>query len=152
IARDIVGTVTGAPVNAGDMTLADLARYREAVRAPVCGSYRSFRVCSAPPPSSGGIALIELLGILERRHFVLLDPGSVASAHASAEAGRLAYADRYYVAVPAFVPAPFWLLDPVYLAERAALLSDERTIGTATRGTPPSSARKVARADLPAME
>jgi gamma-glutamyltranspeptidase/glutathione hydrolase len=154
IARDILATVDGAPVNAGDMTLADLARYRVAIRAPVCSRYRGYRVCGAPPPSSGGIAVLEMLALLERRDFAAQRPGSLASAHLFAEAGRLAYADRIYVGDPAFVPDPSWLLDPDYLAHRAALISNDHSMGVAAPGKPPSPAvaRKAAQREVPALE
>ncbi len=154
IARDIVATVDDAPVNPGDMTLADLARYRAAIRSPLCSGYRGYRVCGAPPPSSGGIAVLEMLSILERRDFAAQPPGSAASAHLFAEAGRLAYADRIYVGDPAFVPAPTWLLDADYLAHRAALISNDHSMGVAAPGVPPPLvvARKVARREVPALE
>ncbi len=154
IARDIVTTVSTAPVNRGDLTLADLARYRVVVRAPVCGGYRGYRVCGVPPPSSGGIAVLETLGLLERRDFAALPPGSVAATHVFAEAGRLAYADRAFVADPSFVPAPMWLLDPDYLARRAAQIADDRSIGVALPGVPPAQrgARKLAIDEAPALE
>ncbi len=154
IARDIVDTVTTAPVAPGDLALADLARYRVVVRDPVCGGYRGYRVCGAPPPSSGGLAVAAILGILERRGFATLALDSTAAAHVFAEAGRLAYADRAFVADPAFVPAPSWLLDPDYLARRAAEIADDRSLGTAKPGVPPPTpaARKAAAADTPALE
>ena len=65
IARDIVDTVRSHPTHPGDITLADLAGYKARVREPVCGRYRVYRVCGTPPPSSGGITVLEILGILE---------------------------------------------------------------------------------------
>ena len=157
IARDIVATVTAAAINPGDLTLADLARYRVVQRAPICGAYRGYRVCGAPPPSSGGIAVLEILGLLERKNFAALSPRTVPAAHLFAEAGRVAFADRVYVGDPAFAPVPNWLLEPAYLDRRAAGISPERSVGEAKPGTPRArpgdrkvSANEVAPLELPA--
>ena len=67
IARDIVAAIRSAPNNPGDMTEADLAEYRAKERAPVCGTYRGDKVCGFPAPSSGAMAVLQILGMLE--HF-----------------------------------------------------------------------------------
>jgi gamma-glutamyltranspeptidase/glutathione hydrolase len=135
IARDVVRAV-GAHVRPGDLALKDLAQYRAVERAPVCGRYRTFRVCSMAPPSSGGIAVLQILGILERTAFGRAAPNSADAVHYFAEAGRLAYADRArYIADPAFVPQPIAeLLSPGYLDERSRLVG-ERSMGRAQPGT-----------------
>jgi gamma-glutamyltranspeptidase/glutathione hydrolase len=146
IARDIVATVAAAPVNAGDLTLADLAGYRVRMRAPVCGAYRAYTVCGMPPPSSGGITLLQLLRLLEPYDVAAMGPGSLWSAHFLSEAGRLAYADRdRYLADPDFVSIPTGLLDRAYLRERSRLIVPTRSIGRAGAGDPPTPAatRKV---------
>src|SRR5206468_1897184 len=66
IADDIVRTVTGAPVNPGDITRADLESYRAIERPPICGPYRQHKVCSMGPPTAGGIGVIQVLGMIER--------------------------------------------------------------------------------------
>src|SRR5688572_27132975 len=97
IARDLVHAA------ASDLTLEDLANYRPLERAPVCGPYRTFRICSMAPPSSGGIAVLQILGILERTPFARAAQNSAEAVHYFAEAGRLAYADRArFIADPAF--------------------------------------------------
>jgi gamma-glutamyltranspeptidase/glutathione hydrolase len=118
------------------VTLEDLAKYRPLERAPVCGPYRTFRICSMAPPSSGGIAVLQILGILERTPFARAAQNSADAVHYFAEAGRLAYADRaQYIADPAFVPQPIaQLLSPAYLDERARLVG-ERAMGRAQPGT-----------------
>jgi gamma-glutamyltranspeptidase/glutathione hydrolase len=138
IARDIVAAVTGHPTNPGDMTLADLAGYRVVEREPVCGRYRVYAICGMGPPSSGGIAVQQMLTLLERFDLARLGPGPEA-AHWIAEAGRLAFADRnLYVADPAFVDVPAaGLLDRDYLNGRANLMSEERSLGVARAGEPP---------------
>lgn len=153
IARDIVATANGAAINPGDLTLADLARYRVIQRVPLCGKYRGYRVCGAPPPSSGGIAVLEILGLLERKHFAAMPPRSVPAAHLFAEAGRIAFADRVYVGDPAYASVPSWLLEPSYLDRRADELSPERSIVEAKPGTPPANGnRKVSAAEVEPLE
>ncbi|MFO1311585.1 MAG: gamma-glutamyltransferase [Burkholderiales bacterium] len=151
IARDIVETVTGHPWNPGDLTLRDLAEYRVVVRDPVCGAYRVVRVCGFPPPSSGGIAIVQMLGMLERFDMASLPPASFFAVHYMSEAGRLAFADRSaYVADPAFHPVPGGLVDPSYLRERASLIRPDASLGRAAPGHPPGATetRKVADASL----
>ena len=151
IARDIVETVTMHPWNPGDMTLADLANYRIVVRDPVCGTYRVYRVCGFPPPSSGGIAIVQMLGMLERFDMASLAPASFFAVHFMSEAGRLAFADRSaYVADPAFHPVPAGLVHEASLRERASLILPDASLGRAAPGDPPATtqARKVADASL----
>lgn len=149
IAADIVRAVH-AHVRPGDLTAADLAGYRAEERAPVCGSYRMRRICGMGPPSSGGVTLLELLGLLERAGFHRARPGSELAVHLFAEAGRLAYADRLrYIADPAFVPQPVaGLLAPDYLAARAALIGD-RAMDAPRAGVPQGA---FAFADAPDTE
>ena len=139
------GAVAGAIVAAvqtdlnipGDMTLADLGNYEVVERAPVCIEYRGHDVCGMGPPSSGGLAVGQILGILES--FALgLDPLGVEAVHLFTQAGRLAFADRnLYVADSDFVTVPAeGMLDEEYLAERAALIGFN-DMGTADPGTPP---------------
>jgi gamma-glutamyltranspeptidase / glutathione hydrolase len=126
IARDIVLTVR-AHAKPGDLTEDDLRNYRALEREPVCGPYRERRVCSMGPPSSGGIAVLQILGILERTGFARAAPQSAAALHLFAEAGKLAYADRArYLGDPAFVTVPSQrLLSPEYLEKRAKLVTDK---------------------------
>ncbi len=137
IAQDIVATVHSAPANPGDMTEADLAGYRAKVREPVCGHYRGYKVCGMPPPSSGGITVLQILGILEPYDMKALGAESLLSVHLFSEAGRLAYADRnQYLADPDFVRPPPGLLDPAYLRERSALIRLDSSMGHAAPGVP----------------
>jgi gamma-glutamyltranspeptidase/glutathione hydrolase len=89
--------------------------------------YRAWRICSMGPPSSGGVAVLEILGILERTDFARLPPQSAASVHYFAEAGRLAYADRAkYLGDPDFVSVPTGkLLGKNYLEKRAKLIGEK---------------------------
>jgi gamma-glutamyltranspeptidase/glutathione hydrolase len=140
----------------GDLTVDDLAHYRAKERAPVCGAFRAYRVCGMGPPSSGAIAVLEILGVLERLPKTDFARDPVQAVHYFAEAARLAYADRdRYVADPDFVVVPVaGLLAPAYLAERARLVAAHRSLGRALPGRPAGAERAAlaegVEADLPA--
>ena len=145
IARDIAAKVAAHPTNPGLLTAADIAGYQPKLRTPVCSDYRSWTVCGMPPPSSGGIAVAQMLGMLETTNIGQYPPvGGVPSAqavHLFTEVGRLAYADRNrYAADTDFVPLPGRgvpsLIDKDYLAKRAALITD-KSMGIAPAGKPP---------------
>jgi gamma-glutamyltranspeptidase/glutathione hydrolase len=138
IATAIVDKVQHAPVNPGGMTLADLARYKPVERKPVCGMYRVYRLCSMGPPSSGGVAVLQILGMLERFPSADLQPNSLSEVHLVSQAERLAFADRaQYLADPDAVHVPVaGLLDPAYLHRRAELIDPAKDMGTAAAGTP----------------
>lgn len=130
------------------MTMQDLADYTVEVRQPLCRPYRDKEICGMPPPSSGGIAVLATLGMLERFPMGDYRPDDidrnggrpdVMGVHLISEAERLAYADRdRYVADTAFVPLPGGtsdtLLNTAYLAGRAALINERRSMGTAKPG------------------
>ena len=145
IARDIAAKVRRHPDNPGDLSTGDIAAYQAKEREPVCSDYRAWTVCGMPPPSSGGIALAQMLGMLELKDMRPLGPKDgeldAEAVHLFSEVGRLAYADRgRYVADTDFVPLPGNsfkpLLDKQYLAQRVALIGD-KSMGTAKFGTPP---------------
>ena len=140
LARDIVAKVREHPRNPGLMTLEDLASYQPRRREAVCVPWLRYSVCGMPAPSSGGIAVGQMLGILQAAGFRGLADGrgglDVDGVHRFSEAGRLAYADRdRFVADSDYVTLPRGLLAPGYLAARAALIG-ERSIGTAPAGSP----------------
>ncbi|MRW93007.1 gamma-glutamyltransferase [Duganella sp. FT80W] len=146
IATDIAAKVAAHPTNPGKLTAADIAGYQAKERAPICSDYKKWTVCGAPPPSSGGIAIAQMLGILAYKDISPYKPvnGQLTAEgiHLFTEAGRLAYADRNrYVADTDFVPLPgkgvSAMLDPGYLKQRAALIG-EQSMGTAHYGTPDS--------------
>ena len=145
IAADMVKAVR-AQANPGDLTEADLGAYRVIEREPVCGAYRGLRVCGMGPPSSGGIAVAQILAYVERFPLRRWGPNSVDSVHVIAEAGRLAFADRNrFIADPDFVPPPKGLLDPAYLKSRGELIDVAQSMKRAEPGSPPGF--KTARAD-----
>ena len=150
IAAGIVEAVadTSGGRTPGLMTREDLADYRAISREPVCTGYRGKLVCGMPPPSSGGIAVAQILGMLQTFDLAPLKPTgvdrnggrpTVQGVHLVSEAQRLAYADRdRWVADTDFVAlpggSPQALLATDYLAGRAALISPQRTMGTAQPG------------------
>jgi gamma-glutamyltranspeptidase / glutathione hydrolase len=145
IARDIEAKVKGHPTNPGLLTAADIAAYQPKLREPVCNDYRAYTVCGMPPPSSGGIAVAQMLGMFETRDMKALAPTdgipNADAVHLFSEVGRLAYADRdRYAADTDFVPLPGRgipaLLDKNYLAKRAGLVR-QRSMGKAEAGNPP---------------
>ena len=137
LARAMVEAVR-AHARPGDLSAEDLARYQARERPALCGPYRTYVVCGAPPPGSGGLAVLQMLAVLDATPIAQARPESLAAVHYFSEAGRLAYADRdRYVADPDFVDVPVAaLLDPAYLARRAALISADRSMGRAEPGEP----------------
>lgn len=138
IAENIAAAVQGDLSIGGDMTVEDLADYDVVERPPVCFAYRGHNVCGMGPPSSGAIAVGQILGILENFDLGDLSPLDVETVHLFSQAGRLAFADRsLYVGDSDFVTVPVnGMLDKTYLAERAALIGD-MDMGQASAGTPP---------------
>jgi gamma-glutamyltranspeptidase / glutathione hydrolase len=127
------------------MTPADLAAYRPHELDPLCRPYRIYVVCVPPPPSSG-VALLEMLGILEHTDIASRGATDPQAWFLFAEASRLMYADRdQYVADPAFVRVPVaGMLDPAYTAARARLIG--AIAGPApTAGIPPGLAARLGR-------
>jgi gamma-glutamyltranspeptidase/glutathione hydrolase len=144
IAQDIERKVRLHAGNPGQLTVADMASYQAKVREPVCSDYKRWTLCGMPPPSSGGVAIAQMLGMLEEKNMQTFPPHEgnldVQAVHLFSEAGRLAYADRNrYVADPDFVPLPGKsirpLLDKKYLAQRAKLIGT-MSMGTAAPGMP----------------
>lgn len=140
LAAAVVATAREDP-SPSAMAVEDLARYKAMRRRPLCPPYRGFQVCSAPPPSSGGVGLGEILGVLESFNMSAHGPESPEAWELFIEASRLAYADRdRYVADPAFAQVPVeGLLDRKYLAERAKLIDAHHAMLHAEAGTPPGA-------------
>ena len=140
IARDIARAASRTHHRPIAMTEADLAAYRAKERDILCGPYRKWRICTMPPPTSGGIATIQILTMLEGFDMAALPPGSLQSVHLISEASRLAFADRdLYVADTDFVKVPVkGLLDRAYLRNRGRTISAVRSMGRAVAGIPPT--------------
>ena len=142
LARAIADAVTQAPVHPAVMTLADISSYQAKKRPAVCAPYRGYTVCGMGPPSSGGLAVAQTLGLLD--HFPLSDggPDNARALHLIAEAERLAFADRAaYVGDSDVVPVPIkGMVDPGYLAERARLIDPAKAMdGLVDPGHPPGA-------------
>jgi len=146
VARDIVAKVRNHPSNPGKLSEQDLAGYQPKQREALCTDWRIYRVCGFPPPSSGAIAVAQILGMLEHLPGNAAEPAlenglpGANMLHQYSEVARLAFADRAeYLADPDFVQPPggSWmsLLDEGYLARRATLIG-ERSMKSAQPGTP----------------
>ena len=140
IARDIAATVQSDKRRPGTLSADDLANYRAKEREPVCALYRSYRVCGAGPPSSGAVAVGQVLGILAPFDLGAA-PLTAEAAHLIGEAQRLALADRArFLTDPDFVAVPVaGLLDPDYLTTRRALIDPARAQDRVVAGTPPNT-------------
>ncbi len=134
--------VTGVRAAGGLWSLEDLARYRVIERKPVAGTYRGIRVVSAPPPSSGGVVLLEILNILEGYQLSAQDPAT--RKHVIVEAMRRAYQDRAtYLGDPAYAIAPLErLLSKDYARQRRISLHLDRATPSSALGGPPATARE----------
>jgi len=139
IANDIVAMVQNDPINPGKINLDDFARYEAKRRLPVCLGYNGFDVCGVGPPSSGGLAVLQILGLVERLQIKDLERWSPEAVHLFMEASRIAFADRNrYVADPDFVDVPVsGLLDETYLNGRAKLIDRTRVAAEVFPGSPP---------------
>jgi gamma-glutamyltranspeptidase/glutathione hydrolase len=135
IAEAIVARVREGP-NPGELTLADLKTYRPKAEPALCRPYRIYIVC-APPAPSGGPAVLEGLGLLERTQ-IARQPNTAEGWYLFSQASRLMYADRdRYLGDPAFVDVPtVGLLDPAYLTERARLIGPSAQAGPIAPGKP----------------
>ncbi len=144
LARTIVEAVK-AHKNPGLLTLNDLSNYRAKLRKAVCRPYRAWRVCGMPPPTSGGLTTLQILGLLEGHDLPGLAPGSADAVHLISEASRLAYADRgRYMADADFVAVPVkGLLDPAYVSGRAKLINSGTAMGKASAGDVPGRQGRV---------
>jgi gamma-glutamyltranspeptidase/glutathione hydrolase len=124
----------------GLIALEDLKNYKAIERAPVSGSYRGYTIITAPPPSSGGIGILHILGMLESTGFETTGAGSARTTHYMAEAMRRYFADRsHYIGDPDFFKVPTaFLLNPKYLAARAQTINPERasSSGEISAGSP----------------
>jgi len=145
-AERLRAAVANAPANPATITAEDLANYRVRERAPVCGTYRTYRICGMGPPSSGGIAVYTILKQLERFDMPGMGRDNPLSWHLIAESMRLAYADRSrWVGDPDFAQVPTaGLTSDAYIASRSALIRLDRAMPSVAPGTPPGATRVAA--------
>ena len=144
---------SATPLTPGLTEMSDLAAYKAVKRTAVCSTYRAYWVCGMPPPSSGGIAVAQALGILENYSMANFAPTamdseggkpSVLGVHLVSEAERLAYADRNkyvadtdFVALPGGGASPDALIAKDYLRSRANLIRFDKSLGVTTAGVFP---------------
>lgn len=138
LASKIVGTLEEEDPERALLSMVDMAIYDVKERTPVCVEYREYEVCGMGAPSSGGITVGQILGLLEPFDLAALGPNNLETWRLFGDASRLAFADRgRYVADTDFVPVPTeGLLDRDYLADRSKLLLRDTALETAPSGTP----------------
>ncbi len=132
IADKIVDKVKSHKDNPGLLSFADLQSYTTANRKPVCLDYRSYQVCGMAPPSSGGLSVLEILGLIEQYDLNNDTKPTIDRTHLLAEASKLAFSDRNeFIADPDFVKVPTTqLLSKSYLTGRQTLILDNKTLET----------------------
>jgi len=118
------------------MSAGDLLDYRARERQTLCAPYRAYEICGMGPPTSGGIAVLQILGILRSFDLAPMSPGGAPALHLLTEASRLAFADRNrYLADDDFARVPSnALIDPTYLKARAGQIRGDRSMGEARPG------------------
>ncbi|KAA0912154.1 gamma-glutamyltransferase [Aquicoccus porphyridii] len=138
IAKAIVEKVQGAEGNPGRLSELDMSLYDVIERAPVCVPYRGHEVCGMGPPSSGGLTVGQILGLLSDFDLAEMGPESAEAWRLIGDASRLAFADRgRYMADSDFVPVPVkGLVEADYMARRAALLRRDTALSEVEPGEP----------------
>ena len=136
-AKQLVAAVQNSTVAPGTLALTDLARYQSQQRDAVCTPYHQYKVCSMAPPSSGGVAVLQILALLEDKKMAQYKPNQEQALHYFTQASRLAFADRnVYMGDPAFNDIPTQeLLAPNYIKKRAQLISEKDVHATAGEPT-----------------
>jgi gamma-glutamyltranspeptidase / glutathione hydrolase len=149
MARELAASVKKG---GGLITVEDLARYEVKEREPIRGTYREYEIISAPPPSSGGVALIEILNILEGYDLAKLGNQSAASVHLTLEAFRRAFFDRAeFMGDPDFARIPVaQLIDKKYAAAWREGIDPQRATASASLKRPEifSQLEQVAQANF----
>ena len=135
ISQGIVRKVQNYQANPGLLSSYDFENYDVKLREPICGPYRTYIICSMGEPSSGGLTLLQILGMLEHHD---ISENNAQSWNIITQASALAFADRnLYTADPDFVNTPgIHLINPEYLKSRAALIYPKKPIGEIKAGTP----------------
>lgn len=131
---------TAAWMNANDGVLseADFAQYTITRPAPVQTTYRGYTVYGMPPPSSGGVHVIQILNMLEARNLKKINPRSADFFHLISESMKLAFADRaHWLGDPAFAKVPRGLMDKGYARKLAARIHPSQIIEVKSHGIPP---------------
>ena len=150
IARDIVNAIKNTHHLPAEMAVNDLTNYKAKLRKVIRSNYRQWQIYGMPPPSSGGVAVAQILTMLERFDLSRIPARSVRSVHLISEASKIAFADRnFYLADPDFTNVPVdGLLDRTYLSNRSKLISPLKALGKVKPGIPPSDVVPNQSADL----
>lgn len=145
IAQSMVSAVQGARDNPGLLNTADLITYEAKERPPLCLPYRQYRICGMGPPTSGGVAVLQILKLLEPFKLADYPPMDPQALHLITQAQRLAFADRdRYLADSDFVEVPVEaLLDSTYLKQRSLEINPERDRGSVQPGALPLSSTQT---------
>ncbi|MGB6118880.1 MAG: gamma-glutamyltransferase [Mesorhizobium sp.] len=154
LADDLVKAVRGHAGNPGLLAAEDLQAYKVIERTPICAPYRGYEICGMGPPSSGAIAIGQILGLLEPFDMRALGPDDPQSWRLFGDATRLAFADRErYVADTDFVTMPKGLLNRDYLLARSATLRRDTALARdeVKPGDPPWDKAEIRR-DAPALD
>lgn len=151
LAKKIVNAVQHSAIAPGRLTLADMKNYQARELPAVCGPYRQYKICGMAPPSSGGVAVIQILGQLENFNIAKLSMAEPEFTHLFTQSSRLAFADRNrYIADSHFVNVPTkGLVAPTYMAMRGELIDPNKDMGMADAGVPHGA---LAQADDDAFE
>lgn len=139
IANSLAQRIHSVEDNPGLLTIDDLAQYRAQEREPICLPYQIYSVCGFPPPTSGGVTVLQIIKLLEHTDFAQFDPNSAQAKHLFTQASRLAFADRgRYLADSDFVEVPInELLHTTYLKQRALQINKIKDLGKVQPGNPP---------------
>lgn len=141
IASSLAQRVRSVEDNPGRLTTDDLAQYQAQERDPICLPYQIYTVCGFPPPTSGGVTVLQIIKLLEHTDFAQFDPNSAQAKHLFTQASRLAFADRgRYLADSDFVEVPVnELLQTTYLKQRASQINKIKDAGKVQPGNPPGT-------------
>ena len=143
-AEKIAHTVQNSAIAPGVLTVSDINQYQAKTREAVCAPYHQYKICSMGPPSSGGVAVLQILKLLEHKNIGQYQPNAKEALHYFTQASRLAFADRdVFLADPDFNSIDVTqLLTPEYLNIRSKLIK-ERDMGLAVAGDPAIKLTKV---------
>ena len=136
LADNILSTVIGHKNSPGVMTKNDFNFVNPLLTKPICGKYRTWKICGMGPPSSGGITILQILGILNNFNLNSENPNDSEVWHLFLEASKLAYTDRgYYIADSDFTDVPIEdMLDEKYLKDRSKLIKKTSIILNPKKG------------------
>ncbi|WP_348981410.1 gamma-glutamyltransferase [Thalassotalea sp. Y01] len=135
IAENIVAAVNNAAIAPGTLSMVDMKKYQAQQKSAVCAPYKAYKLCGMAPPSSGGVAVIQILKQLEQHNLAQVDPMSEKAVHLFAQSSRLAFADRnHYIADPDFIDVPVeQLITDNYTARRGELI-EQQDLGKVSHG------------------